>query len=1107
MRPMKDISFRAKLSVAFLLLSLTPIAVIAFVFHFSFVSNNEKQAYDTLFAIAQNKQATLQQHMQGLRQQALHFSNTDFVRYAMSRFYGFSYAYDLIDDDPDKAAKLLQDSYRTSGHFKALPSKLGMTVGSYNHVYERFDDGFSDFIGSSDFSDILLINAKGRVVYSNSKSAYFTADLTSALYRRTPLAELFYRLSDSLAPNAEPEVIVFSDFIVDPKSHDIRSYLLLPVKNHEVFSGYIAFVLPPNALANMMASREGLGATGESYLVNRAGIIFSHSGDHDVERAKVPIELSASIQAQKGSKGVMQTVNYKAQRTFAAFTYVDFLHTRWSIIAEQSVSEVQASNIKFRNLIILIGVVSAAVMTLIIYLLSLSLTRPLHSLMVATKAVTEGHWHKKIIGTGRRDEIGQLAAQFSVMQQAIRQQLQVIGDTNQQLKQQVALINQQNEQLVQADKIKDEFLTNTSHELRTPLTGVIGITESLINGVAGQCNEQQLQQLSLALSGAQRLAHLVDDLTDFHQIKDNRLRIQLQPMAIRPVVKRVFELAKHNLNNPYVELVAQLPEQDVAVIADSIRLEQVLHNLLSNAMKYTRRGRITLMLKAEYGQVRIAVEDTGIGIAQSDLAVIFEPFKQVDGSETRTQGGSGLGLAISQQLVHLMGGQLKCESELDSGSRFEFTLPVSHQAALEPNPPGLSSASTTALLQPALALITPAAVTEETCLGQVLVVDDEAMNLQVIQNHLSLAGYQTHLCQDGQQALTMLAQQPFDLLILDVMLPTISGFDLALEIRGQQALVDLPILMLTAKTRTKDVLRGFQVGANDYLMKPFLQDELLARVDNLIRAKQSQQYSEENKRLKQQMAKHIEAEQMLQQSQQNMQHMLAQVEDAIININPFQQVVFCNQSAIKLFACQESDLLGADISTFFPAVEVNQLLANLNHRGQVEARLSLLRAETAPRDLQVSASLIGAYSDYAEISLVCHEVNDEHSEGGASMLASSGYDLKRPVTSEAQYRQDLVAVMNHALALWQAAGYSKVALAEQSKIWSVYLDRSSAQTRTLDKYLLLETLPKKPRWRDVLRTATFVKQRLSEPLLKEKIEQVNALSDACQRIKQFVDSR
>ncbi|WP_158587195.1 ATP-binding protein [Motilimonas pumila] len=1106
MRPMKDISFRAKLSVAFLLLSITPIAVIAAVFHFSFVSNNEKQAYDTLFAIAQNKQATLQQHMQGLRQQALHFSNTDFVRYAMSRFYGFSYAFDLIDDSPDKAAQLLRDSYTQSGHFKALPSKLGMTVGSYNHVYERFDDGFSDFIGSSDFSDILLVNPTGRVVYSNSKGVYFTADLTSTAYRNTPLSELFFRLSESLAPNSAPEVIVFSDFIVDPKSHDIRSYLLLPVKNHEVFSGYIAFVLPPDALANMMASRQGLGATGESYLVNQAGIIFSHRDSREAERAKFPVELNASIQAQKGVNGVMKAVNYKGQATFAAYTFSDFLNTRWSIIAEQSASEVQASNIKFRNLIIFIGLLSAAVMTVMIYLIALSLTRPLHSLMLATKAVTEGNWHKKILGTSRRDEIGQLASQFSLMQQAIRQQLQVIGDTNQQLEQQVALINQQNEQLVQADKIKDEFLTNTSHELRTPLTGVIGITESLLNGVAGPCNEQQSQQLHLALSGAQRLAHLVDDLTDFHQIKDNRLRIQLQPVAVLPVVQRVFELAKHNLSNPYVELHADLPKQDHVVIADSIRLEQVLHNLLSNAMKYTRRGQITLTVKAARGHVSIAVTDSGIGIAESDLAVIFEPFKQVDGSETRTQGGSGLGLAISQQLVQLMGGQLACQSELGQGSRFEFCLPMTQRPVLTSCEQALNQRQS--LLVEPVSLLPSAVKGELQSLGQVLVVDDEAMNLQVIHNHLSLAGYQTQLCQDGQQALTLLAQQPFDLLILDVMLPSISGFEVAIAIRAQQGLVDLPILMLTAKTRTKDVLRGFQVGANDYLMKPFLQDELLARVGSLIRAKQSQQHSEENKRLKQQMAKHIEVEQMLQQSQQNMQHMLAQVEDAIININPFQQVVFCNYAAVKLLGCQECELLGADISTFFMAAEVNQLLANLNQRGQLEARLTLQRGEQDARALQVSASLISAYSDYAEISLVCHELGDELSTLSAKSNVDNGQALHCEQLIESDYRQDLVTVMNHALALWNAAGHSKVELAEQSKIWSVYLDRSSAQTRTLDKYLLLETLPKKPRWRDVLRTATFVKQNVAVACGdKESQGYLAQIEISCEQIKRYINCK
>ncbi|MCE2572004.1 ATP-binding protein [Motilimonas eburnea] len=1108
LQKIKNISFRAKLGLAFLLLSITPMAVIAIVFHASFVSNNNKQVADTLYSIALSKENTLEQHLLGLRQQALHFSNTDFVRYAMSRFYGFSYAFNLIADEPKQAADLLLSTYLQAGDFKNLPSKLGMTVGSYAHVHDRFHDGFIDYLTVSDFNDIILINLSGQVVYSTKKDGYFTENLRSGELQSSPLGQAFVALERELgntiiAETAKP--MLFHDYSFDNIKQAVVSYFIMPINNHGRYTGYIAYALPTTPLTKIMASRQGLGLTGETYVINKQGYPISALQTQEsqyqilnLHQQQKPLWLDALHHSNRHNSGTLLTQNYQGIATLAAYVNLDLMGHKWVIVAEQANSEIQATSIRFRNLIILIGVISVAIIIAIVYLLSRSLTRPLESLMLATEAVTLGEWDRHLLGRGRRDEIGRLAAQFDVMQDAITDQMKVINDTNQQLEEKVAVINEQNIALRQADKIKDEFLTNTSHELRTPLTGVIGITESVLNGVAGPCSDEQAKQLNLALNGAKRLAHLVDDLLDFHKVKNNRLRVDMSCVSANVTVSGVLALSKHLIGNKPVELNADLPTDEIFVNADPIRFEQVLFNLVNNAIKYTDSGQITVSVVAQGEQVMIAVKDTGMGIAPVNQARIFDPFKQLDGSETRRQGGSGLGLAISQQLISLMKGNLSVESEEGKGSCFRFNL--GRCQPLAPMlPQGVNAAYQLALsdgqqMGESNQASEPFNFTKDDELTQVgrriLVVDDEQMNLQVLKNHLSLAGYQIKLMTNGDDALAFLQQQQVDLLILDVMMPKISGFTVAQEVRKTFDNATLPILMLTAKTRVKDIMTGFHVGANDYLMKPFVKDELLARVHNLLELKQAAQFSQENKLLKQEVARRIEAENALQASQVRMTQLLENVEDAIVIINPFNQVVFFNQGAQRLLGYSQAQMIGVDVNQIMAQCELERISRGLTQQTRFELQLDFVSANGDKIRSQAFVSQVnqGKGSAMGDISIVLHQTQGDVM-GTQSNLGPS------LCLSELEYRQVLVDIMTKALALWQdATGKSKIDLAQQSKIWKVYLDRSSAQTRTLDRYFLLQTLPKIPRWRDVLRTAAFVKQQCAKQAEAERITELEELT-------------
>lgn len=403
------------------------------------------------------------------------------------------------------------------------------------------------------------------------------------------------------------------------------------------------------------------------------------------------------------------------------------------------------------------------------------------------------------------------------------------------------------EALTRTNSMKDSFLANTSHELRTPLNGIIGIAESLIEGAAGPLSGSQRQNVDMMGNSARRLAHLVNDILDFSKLRHKTLDLQRRPVDVRIVADLVIALTRPLVSRKPVEVLNHIPEDAPLVHADENRLQQVLHNLIGNAIKFTAEGRVQLTAEVVGSQLAISVIDTGIGIPADQFERIFESFEQADGSTAREYGGTGLGLAISRQLVELHGGGITVTSTVGRGSRFTITVPVSSE------PRTAATAEQTAQLAERLSRVRanededtmPARVTElngpvdaetEAELARnrgvhILAVDDEPVNLQVLKNFLSLRQYNITVATSGHEALELLrSEKRFDLVILDVMMPRMSGYECCRKIREHHSQNALPILMLTAKNQVADLVAGFDAGANDYLAKPFSRHELLSRV-------------------------------------------------------------------------------------------------------------------------------------------------------------------------------------------------------------------------------------------------------------------------------------
>ena len=542
------------------------------------------------------------------------------------------------------------------------------------------------------------------------------------------------------------------------------------------------------------------------------------------------------------------------------------LSNGWSVMVLQPSAELSEGSGLFQRLSMVTAVIALLTTAIALSLLSARLTRPIHRLSEAATAVSLGHLNQPI-PVESRDEIGTLATAFK----------RVAG----QLQLSFSQLAEQNESLKRLDRLKDQFLANTSHELKTPLNGMIGIAESLLEGAAGPLTDTQRKNVAMIAASSHRLTVLVNDILDFSQLQNQQLSIQRKPIGIFSSVSVVLALSHPLTKHKSLTLHNNVPKDLPLAYADENRLQQILLNLVNNAIKFTTEGTVTLSAKriddvaGKPQQIAVSIRDTGIGIASDRIAHIFQPFHQgentgvdtgfntVENTARHHYGGTGLGLSITQHLVELHQGEIWVESSLGEGSTFTFTVPVASADSAANTAAGLLApgASNSAEVVQVRSLrkraglsaglvdireynsSAPSGSAEENAEDStsnpnrfnILVVDDEPINVQVLRNHLSLENYSVTHALNGQAALDLLTQrqqsgQVFDLVVLDVMMPQMSGYEVCQKLREIHPAHELPVVMLTAKNQITDLMTGFRFGANDYMTKPFSKDELLTRI-------------------------------------------------------------------------------------------------------------------------------------------------------------------------------------------------------------------------------------------------------------------------------------
>lgn len=684
--------------------------------------------------------------------------------------------------------------------FKSVAGSMQNFVAD-PHVTSLFDNGSPLYQGPDQNDAIARVNAWMEIV-SQGNEFYrdiFVVDSKGiCLASSNPGFIGKSYINEKYVSNALVGIFGFNEPRVGLVTKNLTFMYAGPIDREQGVAGALIIVgeLPKVVNYNAEAGQREHSTIFTS-LLSPAGLFAAHPDRNIMENKDLLFPQLYEELAGLGEKGAVANYSLNGQQ------YVGYVklerNSRWLVIASGPEDQVFASAYKTGFTVLIISFVFLCLIAFVVVRFANGILNSLLSLIGYAKKVSEGDMEENLPSTSRQDELG-------ILHNAL---MRLVGS----LREMIA-------KSTEASQMKGNFLANMSHEIRTPLNAIIGMVH-LSRRDEGLSPVQKDYQEKIMLA-AKTLLGIINDILDVSKVEAGMMNIESIAFDLKNTMQNALSIHQDNAREKGLTLSLDYQLAGPSrFIGDPLRITQVVNNLLSNAIKFTRHGRVTLSVNGnaltpdEKCLVNISVADTGIGISAEALESLFKPFTQADTSTSRKFGGTGLGLTISDRLVQLMGGAFNVSSQPEKGSTFAFSISLLKDMNYDEKTQHTAKAEHSKRFS------------KLNLSGRsILVAEDNAVNQFILKSMLAPTAAEIVLADNGREAVTALEQRSFDIVLMDVQMPVMDGYEATRLIRGLANGKSVPIIAVTANAMQEDRKRSRESGMNDYITKPIEPDDL-----------------------------------------------------------------------------------------------------------------------------------------------------------------------------------------------------------------------------------------------------------------------------------------